>query len=387
LARVRLLYSFPTRLGTPGIGTTAWNQVAGVARHCSAVTVICASVERPLPEGVRAIETLRVVGVKVPFRALGFMRAVKLHDARAAALLRRIAGELDLVHCWPLGAERTLTAAQELPVRGVLERPNAHTRFAFAAVEQVYRELGLPLDPSSPHYPRPERLAREEREYELADGILCPSDFVARSFVAEGVPESRLLRHQYGYDPARFSADAGPQAGRPFSVGFFGRGEPRKGLHVALRAWLDSGAADRGRFIIAGAIDPGYEELLRPQLAHPSVHRQGHVDDPAALMRDCDVLVLPSFEEGSALVTYEGRACGCVLAISDRTGAPAEDGVDALIHSAGDAAALAGHLRGLATDHELLERLRNASLERARHLTWADAGRALADAYGAALAR
>jgi glycosyltransferase involved in cell wall biosynthesis len=387
LAGVRLLYSFPTRLGTPGIGTTAWNQIAGVADHCRAVTVVCASSERPLPAGVRVIETLRVVGVKVPFRALGFMRAVRLHDARAAAILRRVAGEVDLVHCWPLGAERTLASARELGVRGLLERPNAHTRFAFAAVEEVYRELGLPLDRSSPHYPRHDRLAREEREYALADGILCPSDFVARTFMAEGVPESRLLRHRYGYDPARFSVgDAGP-AGRPFSVGFFGRGEPRKGLHVALRAWLDSGAADRGRFVIAGAIDRGYERLLASQLAHPSVHRHGHVADPAAVMRDCDVLVLPSVEEGSALVTYEARACGCVLAISDRTGAPAEDGVDALVHRAGDAAALTSHLRDLASDGELLARLRAASLERARHLTWAAAGRALADAYAAALRR
>jgi hypothetical protein len=188
LAGVRLLYSFPTRLGTPGIGTTAWNQVVGVADHCSAVTVVCASAERPLPAGVRVIETLRVLGVKVPFRALGFMRAVRLHDARAAAALRRLAGEVDLVHCWPLGAERTLGAARELHVPGLLERPNAHTRFAYAAVEEVCRDLGIPIDPSSPHYPVPERLEREEREYALADRLLCPSEFVASSFRAEGFP-------------------------------------------------------------------------------------------------------------------------------------------------------------------------------------------------------
>jgi glycosyltransferase involved in cell wall biosynthesis len=348
---------------------------------------VCASVERPLPAGIRVVETLRVLGMKVPFRALGLMRAVRLHDARAAALLRRHAGEFDLVHCWPLGAERTLASARELGVRGVLERPNAHTRFAFAAVEEVYRQLGLPLDRTSPHYPRPDRLEREQREYELADALLCPSDFVARSFMAEGVPEARLLRHRYGYDPARFSAEGRSREGRPFSVGFFGRGEPRKGLHVALRAWLASGAADTGRFVVAGAIDHGYEALLAQELAHPSVHRHGHVSEPAALMRECDVLVLPSVEEGSALVTYEARACGCVLAISDRTGAPAEDGVDALIHRAGDVAALTGHLRELAGDRSLLARLRAASLERARHLTWADAAEALAGAYATALGR
>ena len=56
-------------------------------------------------------------------------------------------------------------------------------------------------------------------------------------------------------------------------MGFVGRGEPRKGLHLALRAWLDSGAAERGRFVIAGGIEPAYEEILEPLLAHPSVQR------------------------------------------------------------------------------------------------------------------
>ena len=172
------------------------------------------------------------------------------------------------------------------------------------------------------------------------------------------MPEERLLRHRYGYDPARFGASGRRDGDRPFTVGFVGRGEPRKGLHIALEAWQDSGAAADGRFVIAGAIDPDYRDVLAPLLAHPSVEHHGHVADPAALMRECDVLVLPSLEEGSALVTYEARACGCVLVVSDRAGAACTDGVDALVHPAGDRAALAAHLRALHDDPGLLDRLR-----------------------------
>jgi glycosyltransferase involved in cell wall biosynthesis len=382
---MRVLYSFPTRLGTTGIGTTAWHGVAGLADHGVDVTVICASCERALPAAVRVIETLRPAGVKIPFRAFGFDRAVQLHDRRAAAALRRL--RTDIVHTWPLGAERTLVAAGELGIASVLERPNAHTEFAFAAVERVRRELGLAMDPSSPHMRRPERLAREEREYARAGALLCPSDFVAGTFRDAGVPDERLLRHRYGYDPARFGADGRDDGGdRPFTAGFVGRGEPRKGLHYALRAWHESGAAASGRFVIAGAIDPDYRAVLEPLIAHPSVEQHGHVADPAALMRTFDVLVLPSVEEGSALVTYEARACGAVLVVSDHSGAVCDDGVDALVHRAGDEAALAGHLHDLAGDRELLGRLRAVSLARAPELTWSEAGRVLAGAYAAALA-
>jgi glycosyltransferase involved in cell wall biosynthesis len=382
---MRVLYSFPTRLGTAGIGTTAWHGVAGLAENGAEVTVVCATCERPLPEGVELVETLRPAGVKVPFRLLGFDRAVGLHDRRAAAELRRRGAAVDVVHGWPLGAERTLETAAELGIPGVLERPNAHTDFAFRAVERVRRELGLGPDRSGPHARRPGRLAREEREYAAARALLCPSDFVASTFRDAGVPEERLLRHRYGYDPARFGAAGRVDDGsRPFTVGFVGRGEPRKGLHVALRAWLDCGAADRGRFVIAGAIDPDYRALLEPLLAHSNVAEQGFVADPAELMRSFDVLVLSSVEEGSALVTYEARACGCVLAVSDCTGAVCTDGVDALVHRAGDVEALTGHLRALAEDPDLLGRLRAASLAGAGELTWSRAGRVLIGAYAAA---
>ena len=89
-------------------------------------------------------------------------------------------------------------------------------------------------------------------------------------------------------------------------------------------------------------------------------------------MRAADVLVLPSFEEGSALVTYEARAAGCVLAVSDRTGAPATHGHDALVHPAGDVAALQGHLGALHRDGALREALRRRERRRRRR---ADLGR------------
>ncbi|MET8312192.1 glycosyltransferase family 4 protein [Micromonospora sp. NPDC005173] len=383
---MRVLYSFPTRLGASGVGTTAWHQVAGLAEHGAEVTVVCATNERALPPGVRVLETLRLAGVKIPFRVLGFMRAVTLHDRRTAAILRRMRQEIDVVHCWPIRSEQTLAAARQFGIRTVLERPNAHTAFAFDAVEQVCRELGIAVDPSSPHARRPEKLAYEEREYKLADRLLCPSDFVADTFRDAGVAPSRLLRHRYGFDLARFSPAGRVDADRPFTVGFVGRGEPRKGLHHALRAWLRSGAAEAGgRFLIAGAIEPGYRAVLAPLLAHESVEERGHVADPASLMRSCDVLVLPSVEEGSALVTYEARACGCVLVVSDRTGAVCENGVDGLVHSAGDIETLTAHLRSLAEDRERLERLRAASLRGAHDLTWSAAGRVLLNAYSKAL--
>ena len=56
-------------------------------------------------------------------------------------------------------------------------------------------------------------------------------------------------------------------------------------------------------------------------LAHPSVRVLGQRNDVPELMRQSDIFVLPSIEEGSALVTSEARGSGCVLLVSDAAGA------------------------------------------------------------------
>ncbi len=168
---------------------------------------------------------------------------------------------------------------------------------------------------------------------------------------------------------------------------FVGSCEPRKGLHYALQAWIDSGAAETGRFVICGNFVPGYREVVAKWLEHPSVEVRGFVDDPGLLMRQSDVFVFPSIEEGSALVTYEAQASGCVLVVSDATGARVEHLRTGLVHSAGDIETLTAHVRELSADPELRRRLRRATLERRDELTWDRAAEELVAVYAQAADR
>ncbi|WP_053226879.1 glycosyltransferase family 4 protein [Solirubrobacter soli] len=382
---MRVLYSFPTRLGTSGIGTTAWHGVTGLTGIGVTVDVTAGSVERPADGATVRFESMRVGPLKLPYRALGLERAMAYHDARTARLIARHADRYDVVHTWPQGAERTLRAARAAGVPAVLERPNAHTAFAAEAVLAETRRIGVPIDPSSPHLVEPARLEREEREYAAATALLCPSDFVARTHREHGTPPEKLLRHRYGYDPARFPVGPPRPPGRPFTAAFVGRMEPRKGLHTALEAWIAAGLHETdARFVAAGSIDAGYDVVLAPLMREARVEHHGFHPDPGALMREADVLVLPSVEEGSALVTYEARGSGCVLVVSDHSGAQCTDGVDALVHPAGDVAALTAHLATLAGDPARLAQLREASLAGIGDLTWEAAAHALAAAYAAA---
>jgi len=276
---VDVLYSFPHVLGGAGIGTTAINQVAGLAAAGARVIVICTTVAGDLPPSVVVRETMRVAGRRVPHRAVGVERAWAYHDWRAAQLLARLRPLPTVVHVWPSSAVRTLAAARRLGVRGFREVPNTHTAHAYAEAEREALITGVGSERGYSHAFSETRLAREEREYDLADRLLVPSAVVADTFLARGFDETHLARHGYGFDDKRFAPVASP-GDRPLQAVFMGRGEPRKGLHYALQAWRDSGAGKRGIFRIYGSFVPGYREYIE-QWVDDSVQLMGFTDDPA----------------------------------------------------------------------------------------------------------
>lgn len=380
--RIRVLYSFPNRLGADRICYTAWKQVCGLAAAGAELLVFPASLSRPLPQSVRVWPTLAVGKLRLPYRLLGVFRTVALHDWIVARRLEKLAGQVDIVHTWPLGALQTLKTAARLGIPTVLERCNAHTGYAMEVVRKECERLGVSLPPDQEHAYNAWKLRKEEDEYELADRLLCPSDFVVKTFLDRGYPREKLARHQYGFDEKGFHPSAEPRGNaRGLTALFVGVCAVRKGVHYALEAWLNSPASQHGTFLIAGEFLPEYQEKLAPMLKHASVRVLGHRNDVPELMRRSDILVLPSIEEGSALVTSEARGSGCVLLVSEAAGAICRDKENALVHSVGDVAALTRHFTLLHEDRALLERLRAASLATISEITWDAAGVKLLEVY------
>jgi glycosyltransferase involved in cell wall biosynthesis len=384
---IRVLYSFPLKLGAGRICTTAWYQVDGLAAAGAEVTVFPASIIRSLPAHVTIRPTLARGKLRVPQRLLGRMAYANLHDGIVARRIERMAGQIDIIHAWPLGSVETLRTAARLGIPTVLERCNAHTRFAYEVVQRECDRLGVPLPSDHEHAYNAELLAREEEEYQLAYRLLCPSDFVVKTFMDEGFSREKLVRHIYGFDETVFHPDANPrEPKRGLTMLSVGVCAVRKGLHYALEAWLQSPASRAGKFLIAGEFLPAYQQKLSPMLAHPSVKVLGHRNDVPELMRDSDLLVLPSIEEGFGLVCTEAMGSGCVPLVSEACTDICRHMENALVHRVGDVAALTQHITMVDKDRTLLAKLRARGLRTAPEVTWTAAGARLLDAYRSVLA-
>jgi len=380
---IRVLYSFPHKLGAARICYTAWQQVNGLAAAGADVTVFPGVLHRPLPANVRVQPTLARGRFRISYKLLGTMRALALHDHIVARRIKALAGQIDVIHTWPDAALETLKTAARLGIPTVLERPNAHTRYAYEAVQRESKRLGITLPPDNEYAYKPDVLQKEEEEYGLTDYLLCPSDFVIKTFLDEGFERRKLKRHQYGYDEKSFYPDPASSRGtrRGLTMLFVGDCAVRKGLHFALEAWLQSDAHVEGTFLIAGKFLPAYAEKLSSMLSHPSVHVLGQRKDVPDLMRRSDILVLPSIEEGFPLVCVEAIGSGCVPVVSEVCAGVCNHMDNALVHTIGDVKTLTEHIQMLHKDRALLESLRAGCLRKAPQLTWTAAGARLLEIY------
>ena len=361
---------------------TAWEQASGVANAGCDLTVMAGAVHRPLPPSVRVHTTLARGRWRIPYKGLGTLRALELHDRLVARALPKLAGSIDLVHAWPLGAAHTLRAARRLGIRTALERPNAHTRFAYEAVARECERLGVQLPADHEHAYNAVRLRKEEEEYLLADFLLCPSEFVVQTFLEQGFPGEKLVRHTYGFDEQLFRPRPESRHGSAgISALFVGVCAVRKGVHFAVDAWLRSPASCTGTLRIAGGFLPDYQRKLEGMLSHPSVEVLGHRDDAAELMRQSDVLLLPSIEEGFGLTCVEAMGSGCVPLVSEACTEVCRHGENAFRHAVGDVDALTQQITMLNEDRDRLANMRRACLQSAPDHTWAASGRRLAEAY------
>ena len=380
--RVRVLYSFPNRLGADRICYTAWQQVNGLAAAGADLLVFPGSLSRPVPPGVKVRPTLARGSLRLPYRLLGPLRTVALHDWIVSRQIEELAGQIDIIHTWPLGALETLKTAARLGIPTVLERPNAHTGFAMEVVKKECERLGVVLPPDHEHAYNADKLRREEEEYQLADRLLCPCEFVVKTFVDKGYAIEKLSRHFYGFDELAYRPSTAPRGvKRGLTMLFVGVCAVRKGVHYALEAWLQSPACKDGTFLIAGEFLPDYQKKLAPMLAHPSVQVLGHRNDVPELMRQSDILVLPSIEEGFGLVITEAMGSGCVPLASEACTELCAHMETGLMHRVGDVAALTQHITMLHEDRALLERLRAAGLKSIPEITWTAAGVKLLEVY------
>lgn len=321
------------------------------------------------PERIRAFQAL---GISYALRRRLEPRTAEVNPtdlgtARAFARLVQRAGfgDADTLYSFNLAALELMHHARERGLRTVLEQTSPPLSMEATIVTQEAEMF--PNWEVFDHEPSwlSAVTEREQREWEAADLILCPSPFVREALADCRAPVERCVVVPYGVAPHPPPPDRLGREGplRVLTAGIVGL---RKGSPYVLAAARALGR--RAQFRMVGPA-PLQEEALASLRAHLDLF--GAVPRPAmaAHYAWADVFLLPSLCEGSATACYEAMAAGLPIVATPNSGSVVRDGVDGFIVPIRDVEALVARLALLASDRERLDQMAERARQRAAEYT------------------
>lgn len=237
-------------------------------------------------------------------------------DAWVARRLRRRDG-VGTIHAYEDAAEASFRAAADLGWTRSYDLPIAYWETSHELLREEaerWPEWDYTLEATRNS---PAKLARKTRELALADIVVCPSAFVARSLPEEARRTKRVVIAPFGSPPTR-ARPVRPPTGK-LRVLFAGGMTQRKGLADLFAAMRLLQRADVELVVLGSPVREAafyrreYDGFIyeKPR-AHAGV---------LELMASCDVFCLPSIVEGRALVVQEAMSAGLPAIVTTHTGA------------------------------------------------------------------
>lgn len=201
------------------------------------------------------------------------------------------------------------------------------------------------------------------------------------SFVQQGIASRKIQKIPYGVDLTRFKKTNSPDS-NSFDVLFVGSICLRKGIPYLLKAFKKVSHAKK-HLTLVGTYDQQYIVWLKQNgLLDAGTTLLGPVPQEQLkhIMSRSHVMVLPSIEEGLAMVQGQALACGCPVIATHNTGASElfVDGQAGYIIPIRDVEMLTDRIQKIADSPDLRMQLSNSALNSVNRIGgWSQYGQAM----------
>jgi len=298
-----------------------------------------------------------------------------LFDKWVASRLKRSQSKVFIG--WSSMSLHSLYAAKKKRMVTILERGSSHISFQNEILREEYEKFNKDF---AIH---PEVIAKELKEYEVADYISVPSYFVRDSFIDKGVSREKLIVNPYGAS-MHFSIAEPTVNKEKFVILYLGKVSIRKGLVYLFEA-LNSLNIPKDKFEVwfLGSVDKEMEHVLKQNL-QDNWRLFGHINhyELKNYLSQCDVGIHPSLEEGLSMVIPQMLLSGIPVIATTNTGAAniIENEKNGYIVAIRDKNAIAERIELLYNDrHKLAELKANAVNIGESQFTWDNYGKRYSD--------
>jgi len=242
--------------------------------------------------------------------------------AKKALVARQPQGGWDAILSMSGIAEEPFAHFRNTPTLCVLHRGSTHIRDQWEILDQEEKRTGKKVEKPSPWI-----IEREEKEYQLADLIRIQSPFAYGGFQKFGLPDSKLDIIPLGVSRSKFQMTSQQTEARRRRIA---NGEPLRILGTGtfclrkgawdLRTLVNRLPKDRFSFRFVGKIAEDAIEVadsLKGRVEFIAKVPQDQLPEQYAWG---DLFILPSLEDGFAVVVTQALSCGLPTIVSQNTG-------------------------------------------------------------------
>ena len=200
----------------------------------------------------------------------------------------------------------------------VVELVNSHVLVQEEILREEYQRLLLPWRPFHLRETR-----RRVLEYDVADQIVVPSEFVRRGFIQKGYSAEKLIKIPYRVNSVNGGNNSCADLENTkdiFRILYVGSVSPRKGVRYLIKAFSKIRHARKELWIIGPLGTPsGLEDLFIPEGVIFKGPLKGQ--ELQSAYQRASLFCLPTIEDGFGIVLGEALAYGLPIVASRNSGA------------------------------------------------------------------
>lgn len=288
---------------------------------------------------------------------------VKIFDS----ILANYIGNADIFIGFPNCMLNSAKRAKKEGIVIIAEGSSTHILYREKLFRKEYKKFNVPFKPVDPV-----EKERQCEEYEIADYIFIPSEFVRRSFIKYGIPESKLIKIPYGVDNIFLEKPITHKNNDYFrivsTIGI------RKGTPYLLEAVkkLKSEGLKNIQLHLIGYFREDMRQIIEKYRdIIDFIGSIPHSSLPDYFNND-DVFVQPSIEEGMSIMVLEAMASGLPVIVTPNTGYAEiiKDGVDGFLVPPYDWQSIYDKIKLLYENPEKKREMGYIARKKALNFTW-----------------
>jgi len=289
--------------------------------------------------------------------------------------------EVDILVGWSGFSRKCFIKAKKFNCIKILERGSSHIKFQHKILTDEYKSLGI-----KPNIPSGKMIKKEIEEYDLADFICVPSQYVKETFIKYGIKKDKIIKIPYGVDLKEFCVvESKKRKDNKFRIISTGSISVRKGSHYLLEAFKEL-SLPNSELIFVGSFDPDFKKIIKRYSNIKNIRfiKKQKQELLKNFYNDSDIFVICSIEEGLAMVQAQAMACGLPVICTTNTGGSEiiDDNINGYIIPIKDTQSLKDRIKKLYNDRRKLKQMSKSAYEKANNeLSWEKYGDRMLNTY------